>query len=144
MNRFVVLASMLLGLVSFQAQAGVAFKCQGHKSRFEVIQGFYNGEAADSVSLKTSSVYGISKLGQDTPGNALELKRTNSGKKYSEYPIKFSWKLKDPDLGVLTSIFAIPLGVFGGGVGKSFKALLNTGDEFILDCETVDSVDFSN
>jgi hypothetical protein len=142
-------------LYGAESSAQAAFKCEGEKSRFEFVEGYYLGEGSDMVMLKLSAVYGISNYGVDEqPGqnpNALYLKRTPFGKgvksgvfKTSGLAIQFSAVRKDSFLGNSKLVFGIPMGVFGAGVGKHFEAAFKSGTETnAFQCEIVTSVTFN-
>lgn len=154
-----IILTLAIAILSLDAFAGVAFKCQGELSRFEVIQGFYNGEGSDLVDLRHSTVYGISNYGVESDSghrlNALRLSKVRFGKEiksgvYSELQLQYSAVRKDSDLGNSKLTFAMPTGVFGAGVGRAFSAVYSEDNRrsqslsklHKLTCEIVPSVSF--
>jgi hypothetical protein len=121
MMKLALLSALLfLPVISF---ADASFQCTGPKSRFELVKGYYQGESSNIVSLNTSSTYDIYS---NDGSNRLSLVDDDLNfrlKALEEFPIQFKARQRD-DLGSRTTIFAIPVGAFGGRVGKPFIAKL--------------------
>lgn len=134
---FVVAAVMVFASPSTAMQ----FKCKGNMSQFEIIDGYYRGEASDIVTVNTSSVYSI--FSSDGTGR-LDLERKHKPFRtgiFEDYPIQFAKRQSD-DLGVTNTTLGIPLGTFGRS-HKPFKAALRVTGlrqkaiEHIFECETL-------
>jgi hypothetical protein len=135
-----LVATLMICFTSFSAMASNSFECKGEKSERTLVKGYYLGEETDAISLETNQVYNIfSSKGDAT----LNLMRDNVGlrtRMYENLPLQFVARQRD-DLGRSTTRFAIPLGVFGGSVGKKFQAILRVNidgtETYPLSCELV-------
>lgn len=127
--------------LSLNTYAGVAFKCKSELSQFEVVQGYYNGEADDSIDLKNNTVFGIANFEGGKTLNLARLSKNRSKGLLKDLDVQFESKQIDDGTTYIT-VFAMPMGIFGGNIGKQFDAALaDKYDQHALQCEIVSSVD---
>lgn len=132
-----VLIGINLSLVA-QAQEFICADRNGDPLLITQLEGVYLGEQSDAVVLNTNSDYNVYEKNKPNYNGFITLGRLAHDKKlerggFADFPIQFSVTEKD-DLGSWTTVFAIPLGVFGAERGYRFEARLKTSRTYQLKC----------